>query len=170
MTSTSTSTSTWTIVHTATHLADVILGSIADILGHLGIDATQLFSSWAQDESAITAWIAEESLESVVLECHRPSGSVSPILEFPVSYTVGGVADKTFTADRASLARYLAKLETVPKGTTYRLFVTFRKARTPQPGWSSATRAGTNGMRSSSFGTLAGAPHGSAGLRYFTSR
>jgi hypothetical protein len=167
---TSTSTRTWTIVHTATHLADVILGSIADILGHLGIDATQLFSSWAQDESAISAWIAEQSLDTVVLEFHRPSGVVDPILEFPVTYTSTGVADKTFTADRASLARYLAKLGTVPRGTTYRLFVTFRTARTPQPGWSPGSRAGTDGMRSTSFGTLAGAPHGSASLRYLTSK
>src|SRR5437762_2774974 len=114
MSSTSTSTSTWTITHTATHLADVILGSIADILGHLGIDATVLFADWSQDEAAISAWIAEQSLDMVVLECHRPSGTVSPILEFPVGYAATGAGDKTFTTDRASLARYLAKLESVP--------------------------------------------------------
>ena len=39
-----TSVSTYTRTHTATHLADVILGSIADILGTLGIDATRVFA------------------------------------------------------------------------------------------------------------------------------
>lgn len=168
MSNTSTSTSTWTITHTATHIADVILGSIVDILGHLGIDATRLFSRWTQDEAAIAAWIAEQSLESVVLECHQPNGAVNPILEFPVSYTAYGVGDASFTADRASLARYLAKLRSVPRNTTYRLFVTFNGPRTQQPGWGPGSRAGTTGMRSMSFGTLAGAPHAQAGLRYYT--
>jgi hypothetical protein len=166
--STATSTSTWTTTHTATHLADVILGSIADILGHLDIDATTLFADWAQNEAALSVWIAEQSLNMVVLECHRSNGSVGPILEFPVSYTATGLGDKTFTADRASLARYLAKLQNVPHGTTYRLFVTYRKTCTPQPGWSPGIRAGTAGMRSTSFGTLAGAPHANTGLRYLT--
>jgi Bacterial HORMA domain 2 len=168
MSSSSTSTHTWTIVHTATHLADVILGSIVDILGHLGIDATRLFADWAQDEAAIMAWIAEKSLKAVVLECHQPNGTVSPILEFPVNYENSGVADGTFTKDRASLARYLAKLQTVPGGTVYKLFVTFNGPRSEQPGWGPGTRASTDGMRSRSFGTLAGAHHASASLRYLS--
>lgn len=166
MSSTSTSTSTYTITHTATHLADVILGSIVDILAHLGIDATTLFSQWTQDEAAIAAWIAERSLDCVVLECHRPNGTVSPVVEFPVTYRTSGTADAKFTQDRASLARYLAKLQSVPARTTYRLFVTFKGPRTPQPGWTSGQRHDTSGMRSSSFGTLAGAPHASASMRY----
>jgi len=168
MSSSSTSTHSWTITHTATHLADVILGTIVDILGHLGIDATRLFADWAQNEAAITAWITEKSLKAAVLECHQPNGTVSPILEFPVNYTTSGVADGTFTADRASLARYLAKLHTVPRGTTYRLFITFNGQYSDQPGWGPGTRVSTDGMRSRSFGTLAGAPHASANLRYLS--
>jgi hypothetical protein len=169
MSSTSTSASTWTITHTATHLADAILGSIANILGHLGIDATRMFADWSQDEAAISAWIAEKSLDVVVLECHQPSGKVSPVLEFPVRYKTSGVGDESFTIDRASLARYLAKLHSVPPRTTYRLFVTFRAPRTPQPGWAPGTRADTTGMRSMSFGTLANAPHAQSSMRYLSS-
>lgn len=168
MSSSSTSTSTYTITHTATQLADVILGSIANILGHLGIDATRLFGSWAQDEAAIIAWISERSLKAMVLECHRPDGTISPIIEFPVDYVANGTADATFTADRASLARYMAKIQTVPSNTTYKMFATFNGPRTPQPGWGPGTRAGTDGMRSRSFGTLAGAQHASASMRYLT--
>lgn len=167
MSSSSTSTHTWTIVHTATHLADVILGSIIDILGHLSIDATRLFADWAQNETALTAWISERSLEAVVLECHQPDGTVSPVLEFPVRYATSGVGDATFTKDRASLARYLAKLRTVPHGTVHQLIVTFNGTHSDQPGWKPGTRFDTEGMRSMSFGTLAGAPHASASLRYF---
>ena len=163
-----TTTRTFTRTHTATHLADVIMGSIADILGTLGIDPTRLFADWDQDQKAIAAWIREGSLNCVALECHRPSGKVDPILEFPVSYTGTGEGDRKFTADRATLARYLAKMSSVPAGTTYRLFCTYNFPASNQPGWSPGTRASTSGMRSHSFGTLASGPHATTRLRYLT--
>jgi len=163
-----TSVSTYTRTHTATHLADVILGSIADILGTLGIDATRVFADWDTDQRAISAWIEEGSLASVALECHQPGGTVVPIFEFPVSYVGTGEGDRKFTADRAALARYLAKLQSVPRGTVYRLFCTYNGSHSGQTGWGPGTRASLSGMRSYSFGTLAAGPHASASLRYFT--
>lgn len=168
MSSTATSTSTYTIVQTATHLADVILGSIVDILGTLGIDPTRLFGDWEQDQAAISAWIRERSLNCVVLECHQPSGIVSPIFEFPVVYRATGEGDRNFTADRATFARYLAKLKSVSPRTEFRLFCSFSTEHSSQPGWGPGTRSSTTGMRSYGYGTLAGAPHASASLRYFT--
>ena len=164
---TRTATTTYTRTHTATHLADVVLGSIADILGTLRIDPTRLFANWELDQRAISNWIKEESLECVALECHQPNGTVSPILEFPVAYAGTGEGDRKFTADRASLARYLAKLQTVPRGTSYRLFCSFHGPRSDQPGWTTGSRASTAGMRSYRFGRLAAGPHASADLRYF---
>jgi len=164
----SVSVSTFARTHTATHLADVILGSIADILASLGIDATRVFADWDTDQRAISAWIAESSLACVALECHQPSGAVAPVFEFPVSYTGTGEGDRKFTADRAALARYLAKLQSVPRGTTYRLFCSYNGTHSTQTGWSPGSRASLDGMRSYSFGTLAAGPHASAGLRYFT--
>ena len=161
-----TRTATYTRTHTATHLADVILGSIADILGTLGVDPTRLFADWETDQSAISNWIEEGTLRCVALECHQPNGTVSPIMELPVSYTGTGEGDRKFTADRASLARYLAKLQSVPWGTTYRLFCSFNGPHSKQPGWSLGHRTSTSGMQSHSFGTLAAGPHASAGLRY----
>ena len=163
-----TSVSTYTRTHTATHLADVILGSIADILGTLGIDATRVFADWDTDQRAISAWIQEGSLACVALECHQPSGAVAPIFEFPVSYVGTGVGDRKFTADRAALARYLAKLQSVPRGTVYKLFCSYSGSHSDQQGWGPGTRSSLSGMRSYSFGTLAAGPHASAGLRYFT--
>jgi hypothetical protein len=165
---THTTVSSYTRTHTATHLADVILGSVADILGTLGIDATRVFADWDTDQRAISAWISEGSLACVALECHQPNGTVAPVLEFPVSYTGTGEGDRKFTADRAALARYLAKLQGVPKGTTYRLFCSYNGAHSSQPGWSPANRASLSGLRSFSFGTLASGPHASTSLRYFT--
>ena len=167
MTYTATTTFTYTHTHTHTHLADVILGSIADILGTLGLDPTRLFADWTTDQLAIANWIAERSLRCVALECHRPNGSVNPIFEFPVSYTGSGEGDRKFTADRAALARYLAKLQSVPPLTTYRLFCSFSRPPSHQDGWSSGARASTVGMQLHGFGTLATGPHGRAGLRYF---
>ena len=164
---TSTSVSTYTRTHTATHLADVILGSIADILGTLGIDPTRLFADWPTDQTAISNWIGEGSLTCVALECHRPNGTVNPIFEFPVSYTVTGLGNRIFTADRAALARYLAKLQGVPRGTTYRLFCSFNRPHSVQAGWSRGARASVRGLRSASFGTLAAGPHAGAGMRYY---
>ena len=161
-----TATATYTRTHTATHLADVILGSIADILGTLGIDVTRLFADWETDQRAISNWIKEGSLRCVALECYQLSGTVSPIMEFPVSYTGTGEGDRQFTADRASLARYLAKLQSVPRGTTYRLLCSFHRPHSDQPGWEPGLRSSTSGMQSHSFGTLAAGPHASAGLRY----
>ena len=162
-----TSVYTYERTHTATHLADVILGSIADILGTLGIDPTRLFADWATDQSAISNWITEASLKCVALECHRPDGTVDPIFEFPVSYDATRVGNRKFTADRAALARYMAKLQRVPGGTAYRLFCSFNGPHSEQPGWSPGTRASVDGMRATSFGTLAAGPHAGAGLRYF---
>lgn len=166
---TSTYTLTYTRVHTATHLTDVILGTISDILADLGINCSQFAREWEQNENAIKAWIAEGSLEQVVLECHRPSGTVDPVIEFPVTYTAAGTGDTEFTASRARMARFLAKLDRVPAGTTYRLFCTFSRSHSPQPGWGPGTRSGTGGLQGITFGTLGRAPHASAGMRYLHS-
>lgn len=169
MTSTNTHTTTYTRTHTATHLSDVVMASISEILATLGIDASRLYSDWRQDASAISAWIEEGSLAAVVLECRRPSGVTDPIFEFAISYTAGGYGDKKFTSDNASLMRYAAKLKTVPTGTTFRLFCTFSMSHSSQPGWSTGTRASTDGLRSRTIGTLAGGPHGTATTRLFSS-
>jgi hypothetical protein len=163
---TATSTTVHTRTHTATFLAEVILGTIGDLLADLGINANRLYADWDQDEAAIKQWIEEESLDTVVLECRQASGKVAPIVEFPVSYTSYGLGDAAFTAQRAKLARYRAKLATVPAGTTFGLVCTFRKAyHTPMPGWSPTSRASTAGLRSTNFGVLASAPHASASMR-----
>jgi hypothetical protein len=161
--STSTATTTYTYTHTATYLSDVIMGTISDVLALLGITAHGT-AYWDQDQSAIAAWIEEQSLEMVVLECTRPDGTVRPIFEFPVKYKITGEGE--FENSRAAMARAHAKITSVPSGTTYRLFCVYRTAHTPQLGWGPATRASTDGLRSTSFGTLAEAPHASAGARY----
>ncbi|SFQ95514.1 hypothetical protein SAMN04488564_101105 [Lentzea waywayandensis] len=157
-----------TRTHTATHLTDVILGTISDILADLGISTASLERDWVITENAIKAWVVEESLASVVVECHRPSGAVKPVIEFPVSYRASGDGDGEFTASRARLARFLAKIDRVPAGTTFQLFCTFQRPRTPQPGWGTGALAGTEGLRSIAFGTLGAAPHASAGMRYLS--
>jgi Bacterial HORMA domain 2 len=163
---TRTTTTTTTRTHTATWLSDVILGTIADILADLGIDLTRLYRDWDQDEAAIKAWILEQSLSVVLLECHQPNGTVSPVVEFPVKYRAGGDGDAQFTAHRASLARFRAKIDRVPAGTTYRLFCLFSRPHSTQPGWEPGNRASTTGLRSMSVGTIATAPDASASMRY----
>jgi hypothetical protein len=165
-TSTSTSTTTHTRTETAVYLTDVVMGTIADILSDLRVDLTSLYRDWKQDEAAIAAWVKEGSLDRVVLEFHQPNGTVSPVVEFPFVYRTSGVGDAGFTADRAAFARYRAKLDRVPAGTTFCLICSFNGPHSDQPGWGPATRASTDGLRSLRFGTLGGAPHASVGMRY----
>ncbi|MGA5491028.1 hypothetical protein ACPCK1_25135 [Streptomyces pseudogriseolus] len=166
---TSTYTYSYTRAHTATHLTDVILGTITGILADLKISMDPLSCNWVQNENAIKAWIEEGSLDAVVLECHQPSGAVAPVIEFPVSYTTPGDGNAEFTASRARAARFRAKLDRVPTGTTYRLFCTFNGPRTPQPGWGPGQRASIDGLSGITFGTLGSAPHASTGMRYYHS-
>jgi hypothetical protein len=165
--STTTRTTTTTRTHTATWLADVILGTIADILADLGIDLTRLYRDWPQDESAVQAWVLEQSLSMVILECHQPNGSVSPIVEFPVTYRAGGEGDAQFTAHRAALARFRAKLERVPSGSAYTLFCTFSGPHSAQPGWGPGTRASTEGLTPLSANRIASAPDATASMKYW---
>lgn len=130
------------------------------------------FNRWFTSDELIASGslpeqITEGSLSTVILECHQPNGTVSPIFEFPVAYGLTGEGDRKFTADRAALARYLAKLKTVPTGTVHRIFCSFKGPRLAQQGWGAGNRASVEGMRSYSFGTLAAGPHASTGLRYF---
>ena len=165
---TSNATTTYTRIQTAIHLADVVLGAMTDILATLRIGSTRRFSNPETDPCvAISNWINEESLKCVALECHQPNGAVSPILEVPVAYTGTGEGDREYTSDRASLARYLAKLQTVPRETSYRLLCSFHRPSSDQPGWTSAYSVSTSGMQSYDFGRLAAGPHASAYLRYF---
>jgi hypothetical protein len=162
---TATSTTTHTRTNTAVYLTDVILGAIGDLLAELGIDTTRLYADWDQDERAIKRWIEEESLKTVVLECRHPDGTVAPIVEFPIAYQPSGVGDAAFTAQRAQLARFRAKLASVPSGTTFGLICTYRARHTTMPGWGPTTRAPTDGLSALSFGTVASAPHASASMR-----
>src|SRR5262249_47289865 len=76
---------------------------------------------------------------------------------------------KQFTAQRAKLARYRAKLARVPAGTTFGIVCTFRTSyHTPMDGWTATSRASTSGMRSSRLGGPASAPPPSAPMRVLT--
>ncbi|MDT4995301.1 MAG: Bacterial domain 2 [Actinoplanes sp.] len=165
--STATYSTLYTRTHTATYLTDVVLGSIGDILAHLGLGLTRHYATFATNETAINQWIHEESLDSVVLECTAPNGTIVLVAEFPLDYTGGGQQQAEFVNSRAALARYRAKLAAVPAGTTYRLVCTFRSAHTSMPGWSTTSRASTAGVSGYTFGTLAGAPHASASARFY---
>ena len=166
MTSTSVGVHAMTRTHTANHLSDIIMSSIGDILNALGINASRLYKDWSQDFTAISNWIEEGTLKTVTLECHRPDGTVKPVFDFDVTYAPGGVGDRKFTADNASLLKYMAKLEHVPAGTTYRLFCSYNSTwHSDQVGWSPASKASTNGLRSRTVGTLAGGPDATATTR-----
>jgi Bacterial HORMA domain 2 len=166
MSPTQTATATHTRTQTATFLSELVMGTIGDILAQLGIDLTRLYRDWDQDQKAFHAWIEEETLEMVILECHQPGGRVAPVFEFPISYGITSGADTAFVESRAALARYRSKLDSVPSGTSFRLFCTFNGPHSNQDGWSPGNRSSTEGLRSLSFGSLGQAPHGSASMRY----
>ncbi len=163
-----TSTYTITRAHTATHLSNAIEGAIAEILTHLGISARSLMSQWGVSyDPAIRAWIEEGSLSQVVVECHRPSGRVEPIFEFPIEYFSDGSA--SLSHRHLALARQWVKLKGVPAGTTCKIICQFRYTPRHIPGWTDTYRASTAGLRSVTLGTLAAGPHAAASIRAYTS-
>ncbi|MBB3753678.1 hypothetical protein FHT44_006200 [Mycolicibacterium sp. BK634] len=141
------------------------MSSITDILVSLGIDTARHMREWVQNTNAISSWIEEGSLREVALECIQPDGTVAPVFEFTVAYTTGGVGDRKFTADNASLLKYAARIQRVPAGTTFRLFCSYRWTASDQPGWGPGTRASTIGLRTRSIGTLATGPDARAATR-----
>lgn len=167
----STNTTTYAITrsHTAVHLSNAISGAIAEILTHLGLpgSARSLMNTWDRTyDPSIRAWIEEGSLDRVIVECHRPSGRVEPIFEFPIDYSSDGSA--SLSHRHVALARQWVKLNTVPAGTTVEIICQYNGWHSDQPGWGPGQRASTAGMRSVTLGTLAAGPHASASIRYYT--
>ena len=166
---TSTSTSTYTRTQTATHISDVLMATMRDILTRLGIDASRLLRDWDQDQKAIAAWIVEGSLKQVVLECHHPSGEVGPVLEFPVAYTSANVGDSVFVTSQTRVVNYMEKVRHLaPAGSTYKILCEFNFTPSAQDGWSTAVRASLDDLRGRTIGTVASAPHASTSARIHT--
>jgi hypothetical protein len=164
-----TATSTYTVTrsHTATHLSNAICGAIVEILSTLGMSASSLANRWgAVYEPAIRAWIIEGTLAAIVVQCHQPGGAVAPILEFPIEYSNDGSG--SLSHRHIALARLWAKLSPVPTGTTFKVICTYQGLPSDQHGWESTTRASTAGLVPNSLGTLAGGPHATASVRYYT--
>ena len=159
-----------TRTQTATYLAEVILGAVADIVGALGLDPSKLD---IQDiERAILIRLTEQSMEKLVLECYTPADGIAhEVLEFPVQYSSDGAVTR-FTADRATLAVYRAKLRMLPKGCAYRVVVAYVNGTTPTQvvGWGTTTLRSTEGMQSRVFGTLGSAPNATVSMRYLYRR
>ena len=161
---TTTSTYNFTFTETAVYLADVILGSVADVVAALGLSPATSATRVQQDEAAIVQWIKEKSLELVVLESTDSAGLPSKCSSstLSTSRTETRTASSTPTGEAS---RYRAKLKQLPSGTTWRLVCTYRTAHTTMPGWTSTSRASTDGMRSTTFGTLGAGPGASSTLR-----
>ena len=140
------------------------MGAIADMLALLGIAAQRhrpLGPGRARDrrlDRGAVRW------STVVLECHRPDGTVRPIFEFPVTYEIAGEgAIRELAGGDGARPR-----EDQPGALGHHLQARLRLPHGPSRhnGWSPATRASTDGLRSTSFGSLAEAPHARASLRY----
>jgi hypothetical protein len=158
---TTTTTRTTTVTHTATFLCDAIHGSVVEIMTRLGL-ATSALSWTTRYEPAIKAWIAEQSLSNIVLECTTPAGTVSQF-HFDINYTDGTAP---FRLRNQTLAGYYDKIARLPTGTTWRIICDHRGYHTPQPGWSSTTFSASNGL-ANALGTLARAPYASVGVTAF---
>lgn len=157
-----------TRTHTANYLSGEILGAFSDILAHLGLSGSAFGKQWPSTEAALVLWIQEGSLDKVRLECVAPNGAKA-FFEVAVGYDASGTGEAQFVSQQLALARYRAKVESMPHTSTYRLLVWTKSWRTHIAGWTETTEGSTDGLIARSFGTLASAPHASASLRYFRS-
>jgi len=156
-----------TRVRTAVHLTDVVMGTFEHILAHLGLGASYLSHHWKTIELGLVTWIAEGSLADARLECGDPDDPEA-VFEVPLSYQLNGDGDIGFVTSQARITRALAKLEAVPRGTAYRVVVTFDGQHTTVTGWTSTTAATTAGMSSYAVGGLGSGPDAAASLRYYS--
>lgn len=160
-------TSTNTRTQTAVFLTDTIMGSFSSFVAALGLSSAYLDGHWQTIEDGLAMWIEEGSLKQVTLE-FGPQDRPHAVFEIPVKYEWNGSGDVGFVANKARLARYLAKLESVPAGTSYRVVASHNGTYTSLPGWTSTTAADTSGMSSFGLGGLGRAPDGSVSGRYLT--
>jgi hypothetical protein len=158
-----------TNVRTAVHLSDAILGTFEHILAHLGLASTYLDRHWKTIETGLITWISEGSLADARLECGDPADPEA-VFTVPLSYKVSGAGDISFVTSQARITRALAKCESVPSGTLYRVVVSHIGNYTPVDGWSLATAADTSGLSSYALGGLASGPDASAALNYYSRR
>jgi hypothetical protein len=165
-TSVGTRTAAHTRTETAVFLSDTIMGTFTEVVAALGLSHSYLTSQWTLIENALKQWIEEGSLKEVVFEC-GPSDKPYAVFEIPLRYS-SGTGEAEYVANKARLARYMAKLSSVPSGATYRVVASHNGNRTPMPGWSSTSRASTDGMSAFSVGSLGRAPDASISGRYLT--
>lgn len=159
---------TETRVRTAVHLTDAIMGTFSHILAHLGLNSAYLTKHWATIEAGLKTWIAEGSLEDVRLEC-GPRSKPNAVFEIPISYKITGSGDITFVTSQTRITRTLAKLQTVPAGTSYRVVVERNtSSHSHVDGWAPTTLADTSGMSSFSLGGVASGPDAAARLTAFS--
>jgi hypothetical protein len=152
-----------TRVRTAVHLSDAIMGTFEHILAHLGLTSTYLNQHWKTIEAGLKTWIAEGSLEAVRLECGNPDRPVA-VFEIPITYKITGSGDITFVTSQTRITRSLAKLQSVPAGSSYRVVVSYAGTHAHVDGWHETTLGDTSGMSSYSLGGVARGPDASARL------
>ncbi|MDP1847624.1 MAG: hypothetical protein Q8K79_07525 [Solirubrobacteraceae bacterium] len=164
-TSTRMRTSTSTRTQTAVYLTDVITGAFSQIVASLGLSAGHLQNNWTTIETGLMTWIEEGTLTKVSLEFGDSSNPVA-IVEIPLQYRYSGTGDAEFVANRARLARQMAKIQQIPVGTNYRVVVNRSGHYTDVPGWHATTAASRDGLTSYNLGSLGYGPDASLSMNY----
>ena len=167
--STSVGTYASTYTQTATHLSDAILGTFSAVLASLGLGDSYLARNWAVIEDGLTTWIEEGSLADVRLEIGSRSDPHA-VLDVPIAYRTTGEGNREFVTSQARIARAMAKFESVPAGSEYRVVVSHRGQHAAVSGWTSTTAADTSRLTSYRLGSLAGGPDASAAMTYQSRR
>lgn len=168
-TATTMRTSTSTRTQTAVYLTDVITGAFSHIVASLGLSAGHLERNWNAIETGLMTWIEEGTLTQVSLEFGDRTNPVA-IVEIPLQYRYSGTGDAEFVANRARMARQMAKIKQIPVGTSYRVVTSHAGAHADVPGWYSTTAASRDGLTSYNLGSLGYGPDASLSMNYLSRR
>lgn len=163
--STYTHTNTRTFTHTATHLAGVIVSALAETLSTIGISADRVSSVHGYD-TAIAAWIREQSLARLKITLTPPGGTETPGYSFEIDYSAWD-PEQEFRDQLARIRRQIAKEPKVRSGTSFDVVATPRTGwnLSDQPGWSTTTRTLPSFNDGYRHGTAGSGPGASAVLR-----
>lgn len=165
--STGTSAYVATRTQTAVHLADAIMGTFTTVLAHLGLGDSYLARNWQVIENGLTAWIEEGTLADVRLEV-GDTGDPDAVFKVPIEYRINGEGDREFVTSQARLARALAKYESVPNNSAYRIVVRHTGYHCHVDGWRATTAADTSRLSSFQLGSVASGPDASASMTYLS--
>jgi len=162
------STNVATHTHNITYVTDGLKSSLLQIVNLIGLDRTNLLTTWESTETAIKTWLSSGHLTKVILEIYEPTNDT--VAAFRVDMEIDYDSDLYFGdlgrwKNKEAIACAMAKFLFAGKTLRYRVLLSTKSGEPHVAGWSSTPLKSIANLKQSHFG----ATIGSASLNVNTS-